>query len=71
MQVFALNQDYRVCAVTWLALWMVTKLEAPGWKVSTRSGIHVLICILHYMTVWLEVPCQQLVPCMKLLGCNF
>lgn len=32
-QVFALNRDYRVCAVTWLTLWLVTKHEAPGWKV--------------------------------------
>ncbi len=35
MQVFALNKDYRLCAVTWLALWMVSKHEAPEWKVST------------------------------------
>ncbi|KAL0024452.1 hypothetical protein WJX77_005400 [Trebouxia sp. C0004] len=32
MQVFALNKDYRLCAVAWLALWMVIKHEAPGWK---------------------------------------
>ncbi len=36
MQVFALNKDYRLCTVTWLALWMVIKHEAPGWKVSTQ-----------------------------------
>ena len=33
MQVFALNKDYRICPVTWFAMWLVTKHEAPGWKV--------------------------------------
>lgn len=32
-QVFAPHADYMVCPVTWLALWLVTKHEAPGWKV--------------------------------------
>ena len=35
MQVFALDKDYELCAVTWLALWMVIKHEAPEWKLST------------------------------------
>ena len=38
MQVFALNKDYRICPVTWFAMWTVTKHEAPGWKVCFCSS---------------------------------
>jgi len=34
VQTYTHHKEWLLCPIFWLALWMVVKYEAPGWKVS-------------------------------------